>query len=178
MQSTGEVACFGVNTFDAFLKAMIAGGFKLPAKNILLSIGPMQQKIEFLSCARLLVDMGYQLYATKNTHDMLKTYDGFDSIVFVYKPLVKREPNAATMLRNGKIDLVINVPDSMDSQAVTDGFEIRRTAVDSGASLITDIKTAILTCQSLHRKWTREKAGRPFWSYSSWQEYVEGLEVA
>jgi len=178
MQSTGEVACFGANTFDAFLKAMIAGGFKLPAKNILLSIGPMQQKIEFMSCARLLVDMGFQLYATKNTHDMLKTYEGFDAVVFVYKPLVKREPNVATMLQSGKIDLVINVPDSMDSQAVTDGFEIRRTAVDSGASLITDIKTAILTVQSLHRKWSREKSGRQFWSYSSWQEYAEGLEVA
>jgi len=175
MQSTGEVACFGANMFDAFLKAMIAGGFKLPSKNILLSIGPMQQKIEFMSCARLLIDMGFQLYATKNTHDMLKTYEGFDSIVFVYKPLVKREPNVATLLRAGKIDLVIDVPDSMDSQAVTDGFEIRRTAIDAGASLITDIKTSILTVQSLHRKWSREKDGRQFWSYSSWQEYVEGL---
>ena len=61
MQWTGEVACFGVTTFDAFLKTMIARGFKLPEKNILLSIGPMQQKSDFLSCARFPVDMGYHL---------------------------------------------------------------------------------------------------------------------
>merc|ERR1719215_2370917 len=96
------------------------------------------------------------------------------NVVMVYKPNVKREPNAKTMLREGKIDLVINVPDSMDSQGVTDGFELRRMAVDSGTSLITDIKVAVLTVQSLHRKWTREKEGRSFFNIKTWQEYVEG----
>merc|ERR1712087_1076834 len=70
MQSTGEVACFGVNQYDAFLKAMIAAGFKLPTKSVLLCIGPAAQKIEFLQYAQLLVDMGYQLYATKSTHEV------------------------------------------------------------------------------------------------------------
>merc|ERR1712066_1086442 len=74
MQSTGEVACFGVNQYDAFLKAMVAAGFKLPTKNILICIGPMQQKTEFLQCAQLLVDMGYQLYATKSTHEVLQSH--------------------------------------------------------------------------------------------------------
>merc|ERR1712084_73299 len=64
MQSTGEVACFGVTQHDAFLKAMIAAGFKLPTKNVLLSIGPSQQKLEILQYVRMLVDMGFQLYAT------------------------------------------------------------------------------------------------------------------
>jgi len=91
----------------------------------------------------------------------------------VYKGSVKREPNAITLLREGKLDLVINVPDSMDSQALTDGFEIRRVAVDSAVSLITDIKTAILTTMALHRKWERERAGKSFYDYSSWQECVE-----
>merc|ERR1711920_753680 len=71
MQSTGEVACFGVHHTEAFLKAMIATGFRIPQKNILVSIGPASQKQEFLQYARLLVDMGFQLYATKNTHDVL-----------------------------------------------------------------------------------------------------------
>merc|ERR1719230_2403352 len=67
MQSTGEVACFGVNKYEAFLKAMIAAGFKLPTRNVLLSIGPSQQKIEFVQYALMLAEMGYQLYATKTT---------------------------------------------------------------------------------------------------------------
>merc|ERR1712151_843943 len=71
MQSTGEVACFGVNQYDAFLKAMLAAGFKLPTKNILICIGPSQQKIEFLQYAQMLVSMGFNLYATKNTHEIL-----------------------------------------------------------------------------------------------------------
>merc|ERR1711918_235809 len=127
--------------------------------NVFISIGPNAQKMEFLHAARLLVDMGFQLYATKNTHELLKQ-QGFDTCIMVYKPLVKREPNVLTMLTSGKLDLVINVPDSMDSQALTDGFEVRRAAVDSNTPLITDIKTAILTIQALHRKFMREKAGK------------------
>merc|ERR1712100_21177 len=67
MQSTGEVACFGRNQHEAFLKAMIAAGFKLPTKNILISIGPLAQKTEFIQCAKLLHDIGFQLFATKST---------------------------------------------------------------------------------------------------------------
>merc|ERR1712232_260586 len=173
MQSTGEVACFGVNQYEAFLKSMMAAGFKLPQKNVLICIGPSLQKREFVQYAKLFVDMGFQLFATKNTHETLKQHDGLEGCNMVYKPLTKREPNVRTLLQTGKLDLVINVPDSMYSQALTDGFEIRRAAVDSGASLITDIKTAILVTMSLHRKWTREMDGRPFWSFNSWQEYIE-----
>jgi len=177
MQSTGEVACFGVNQYEAFLKAMIAAGFKLPAKTILLCIGPAQQKIEFLQYAWMLVNMGYQIYATKNTAEMLKMQAGMESCILVYKPFVKREPNSLTLLKSGKIDLVINVPDSMDSQALTDGFALRRAAIDSSTPLITDIKTAILTVLSLQRKWTRESSNRPFWSLNSWQEYIDPRET-
>jgi len=175
MQSTGEVACFGVNQYEAFLKAMIAAGFKLPTKNILISIGPSQQKLEFVQYAQMLADMGYTLYATKNTAETLKA-QGVDSCTTVYKPFVRREPNVITMLKTGKLDLVINVPDSMDSQGLSDGFEMRRAAIDSSTSLLVDIKTAILVVMSLHRKYTREMSGRPFWSYNSWQEYTEQRE--
>merc|ERR1712060_445633 len=98
MQSTGEVACFGVNQYEAFLKAMISAGFKLPQKNILISIGCSQQKMEFVQYARMLVDMGYQLYATRTTAEILKAHDGFGSLVQVHKPFVKREPNVSSML--------------------------------------------------------------------------------
>merc|ERR1719271_2241875 len=112
--------------------------------------------------------MGFKLYATKGTFETLKNDETLQEVQLVYKPLVRREPNAATLLREGKIDLVINVPDSMDSQALTDGFELRRIAVDSAVPLITDIKTAILTVSSLHRKFTRERAGKAFFNYLSW----------
>jgi len=176
MQSTGEVACFGQNQYEAFLKAMISAGFKLPSKNILISIGPSQQKLEILQYVSILVDMGYQLYATKSTAEFFKTQGNIDSCITVYKPHVKREPNVLTMLRTGKLDLVINVPDSMDSQALSDGFAMRRTAVDSGTPLVVDIKNAILLVMSLQRKALRERSGRQFWSFQSWQEYVEPRE--
>merc|ERR1712203_551246 len=99
MQSTGEVACFGVNQYEAFLKAMISAGFKLPQKNILLSIGCSQQKVEFVQYARMLVEMGFQLYATKATAEFLKTHGKLGSIVQVHKPFVKREPNVTSMLK-------------------------------------------------------------------------------
>merc|ERR1719335_133219 len=151
----------------------MAAGFKLPTKNILLCIGPNAQKMEFLPYASMLHDIGFQLFATKGTFEVLKQDSKLNDCIMVYKPLVKREPNAVTLLREGKLDLVINVPDSMDSQALTDGFELRRAAVDSAVPLITDIKTAILTTSALHRKWVREQAGKAFWDYSSWHECVE-----
>merc|ERR1719482_2669160 len=160
MQSTGEVACFGSNQYEAFLKGMMAAGFKLPTKNILLCIGPNTQKTEFLPYASMLHDIGFQLFATKGTFEVLKQEEKLSDCILVYKPLVKREPNAVTLMREGKIDLVINVPDSMDSQGLTDGFALRRAAIDSAVSLITDIKTAILTTLAMERKWTREKAGK------------------
>jgi len=177
MQSTGEVACFGVNQYEAFLKAMISAGFKLPTKNILVSIGPSQQKLEFVQYASMLIDMGYQLFATKSTAEVLRSHGGLE-VVVVHKPLVKREPNAITMLKTGKIDLVINVPDSMDSQALSDGFELRRSAIDTGVALIVDIKVAILVTLSLQRKHMREKSGKDFFSLKSWQEYCEPREGA
>merc|ERR1712190_67080 len=96
MQSTGEVACFGVHQSEAFLKAMISAGFKLPTKNILVCIGPSAQKHEFVLYCQLLVDMGFQIYATKNTYEVLVNHGGIGSTILVFKPLVKREPNILT----------------------------------------------------------------------------------
>jgi len=173
MQSTGEVACLGRNQYDAFLKAMIAAGFKLPKKNILISIGPSNQKLEILPFVKMLHEMGFQLFATKGTHEVLSQEKELGDCIQVYKASAKREPNVISMLREKKLDMVINVPDCMDSQALTDGFELRRAAVDSAVPLLTDIKQAILCVMSLHRKWTRAQQGKPFWDFRSWQECVD-----
>merc|ERR1719486_512134 len=85
MQSTGEVACFGKNQYDAFLKAMIAAGFKLPTKNILISIGPLAQKMEFIQYAVMLRQMGFQLFATKGTKEAWKCEEELSDCILVYK---------------------------------------------------------------------------------------------
>lgn len=172
MQSTGEVACFGVNQYDAFLKGMIAAGFRLPKKNVALSIGPSDRKLEFAPFAQLLIDMGFTLMATDSTRKTLISQGNIQAVQLIHKPQKRREPNMVTYLKSGRIDLLINVPDSMDFDAQTDGFEMRRAAIDSGTPLITEMKTAILTIMALHRKWIREKSGKSFFSLLSWQEYV------
>jgi len=176
MQSTGEVACYGQNQYEAYLTALLSAGFKLPDKNIMLSIGPVAAKVEFLPCVQLLQQMGFQIYATKNTHDFLKD-NNINNITLLFKPMVKREPNARTFLMQNKIDLVINVPDSMDSCGVTDGFQMRRCAIEAGVSLLNDLKTSTLFVQALHRKWRREHTGRSFWSIRSWQSHQGAKEA-
>lgn len=150
---------------------MLAAGFKLPKKNIVISIGPMQSKRDFVPCAQTLVEMGYTLFATKGTYDILK--ETIESVSLVNKPQDKNDPKVTTMMVQGKIDMMINVPTSMDSKGATNGFEMRRQAVDAGVSLLVDLKTATMMVQSLHRKYLREKAGRVFWGITSWQEYQE-----
>eukprot|EP00971_Amphidinium_carterae_P089533 1772049-Amphidinium_carterae.1 len=98
---------------------MMARGFKLPAKNVLICIGPEPQKLEFLPYAKMLESMGFQLYCTKNTHEVtlqptrahthVFKRQGVETAVLVYKPLVKREPNTSTLLSNGKLDLVCHI---------------------------------------------------------------------
>ncbi|CAL1141702.1 unnamed protein product [Cladocopium goreaui] len=176
MSSTGEVACFGVNVHEAFLKGMLAANFKLPKKNIVISLGPNSAKHEFVStgAAKQLEEMGFSLFATKSTSDYLSKHGVSCSLV--YKPTIKKEPNVLTLLQAGKMDMMINVPDSMDSNGMTDGFKMRRGAIEAGVPLITDIKTAIFTCAAIHRKWLRESSGKSFWDVCSWQEYVEIIE--
>lgn len=172
MQSTGEIACFGVNIYEAFLKGMIAAGFKIPAKNILVSIGKDAHKQEFADSVKKLISMGFQVYATKGTYEALQSSE----VQLLHKPSTKKEPNAISMLRQGKIDMVIDVPTSMDSRGQTDGYQMRRATIDCNKPLITDIKNAVLTVDSLHHKWLREKQGKAFYSYLSWQEYTSLAE--
>uniref|UniRef100_A0A0G4I2F1 Carbamoyl-phosphate synthase (glutamine-hydrolyzing) n=1 Tax=Chromera velia CCMP2878 TaxID=1169474 RepID=A0A0G4I2F1_9ALVE len=175
MRSTGEVACFGTNKFDAFLKAMLATSMKkLPKEAIMVTIGPLPAKIEFLPYARLLTSLGYTIYATDGTFQFLESHGLTDKhLQKVFKPLETKEPNARTMISEKKVELVINVPDSMESKALTDGYHIRRTAIDCGVPLVTDMKLASLLVDSLIRKDYREKKqNRPFFEILAWDEYT------
>jgi carbamoyl-phosphate synthase/aspartate carbamoyltransferase len=153
MASTGEVACFGDDIYEAYLKAIKATGFKMPDKtrNILLSIGTDDLKREFLDSVVALAKMKYNLFATEGTAEFYKGH-GID-VTFLHKPSTKKEPNAHEYITSLNIDLVICISDvgaSLDT--ISDGYLIRRAAVDFGVSLLTNIKTSTLFVGALAKK--------------------------
>jgi carbamoyl-phosphate synthase/aspartate carbamoyltransferase len=162
MSSTGEVACYGQDLHDAYLKALQATGFKLPnlqtRRNILLSIGSDNCKREFEESAQLLAKMGYTLYATQGTAEFY-TARGIKGITVLHKANSEQAPNVKEYLQTGRIDLVINISSlddgsnetMVDKDVLTDGYHTRRTAVDFGLSMLTNIKTAVLFCAALDR---------------------------
>jgi len=165
MASTGEVACFGETKYEAYLKALIATGFKVPSgerKSILISAGPIKSKIAFLESAKILLKLGYTIYATTKTKLVLSSH-GINAI-HVYKPSEKKKPSVIDFIANGKIDLVVNVPENLTRVALTDGYHIRRTTVDYKIPLFTNFQSARLLVKSLDRYQVQETV-RPWKSY-------------
>ncbi len=150
MASTGEVACFGQDVHEAYLKALLSSNFKLPTRtrNIFLSLGPHEAKLAFLPCARQLVADGYNLFGTPGTAAYLA--ENSVPVTTLYKPSSPDTPNAKDYLSTAKIDLLINIPGASQAE-LTDGYHIRRTAVDFGVSLITNIKCAVLFATAIHK---------------------------
>jgi carbamoyl-phosphate synthase large subunit len=153
MSSTGEVGCVGEDFEEAFLKSLISIGFKIPDKTILLSTGSLKDKDDFLQETRMLYEMGYKFYATGGTAKFLKNHDIITQIL--RWPLEKQEPNALTYIANGKIDLVINIPKNAEKTELTNGYLIRRAAVDHNVPLLTNPQLAKRFVKSLMTK--REK---------------------
>lgn len=148
MASTGEVACFGSTRQEAYLLGLLSTGFKLPEKSVLLSIGPIKAKLEFTESLHTLIEMGYKLYGTPGTVAHYKEKLGIE-IELLHKPSSGLHPNSIDFLREGKIDLVINVPQSPDDQALTEGYHVRRTAVDFSVSLLSNIKCATIFVKAM-----------------------------
>ncbi|MDA8596772.1 carbamoyl-phosphate synthase (glutamine-hydrolyzing) large subunit [Candidatus Pacebacteria bacterium] len=139
MASTGEVASFGEDKHEAFLLAFQSAGNSLPKKGVLVSFGPDEEKLEFISYAQKLTELGYPLYATAGTARVLKEHGVKTKVV---KKLSEGKPNTISLIESGKIDLVINTPNRSDRKEKSDGFSIRRKAVDAGITLINDVKIA------------------------------------
>ena len=138
MASTGEVACFGANKHEAFLKALLSTGFKMPERSILCSVQNTLMD-EFVHSAWTFHELGYKLYATKMTFDVLEE-KGVPCTLLHYPDSEKGvEPNVLTYLKTGKIDLTINVP-TFESKKVKENFLMRRTSVDFGIPLLTNIQ--------------------------------------
>ncbi|CAB9528515.1 Carbamoyl-phosphate synthase large chain [Seminavis robusta] len=158
MASTGEVACFGVDSHQAFLQAMLSTSFKLPNKNrsILLSIASDKFRAEFSEAAEILFKLGYKLYATPGTANYYKEHHGMELTV-VNKPTSETDDGEGTALyviKQGAIDLAINVSEGTTRKdEITSGYIIRRGVVDFGVSLITDVKCAIKFAECMERGW-------------------------
>ena len=156
MVSTGEVGCFGVDMYEAFLLAIIAAGFKLPlaTRNILVSIGSTG-KTALLDSIKRLQRCGYNIFATEGTKRFLEGEEGgMSGVVALAKPsagAASAHPSAIEFLKARKLDLVINEPETGDKESSTDGFHIRRTAIDFGVSLITNAKCAVLLSLALEK---------------------------
>jgi carbamoyl-phosphate synthase large subunit len=163
MSSTGEVGCIGRDLNDAFLKALLSVGYRVPKKRILLSTGPMSDKVEFLGSARSLTAMGYELCASKGTAKFLA--DNGVPVTPLHWPLEKAEPNIATMLRMRKFDLVINIPKNNGEKELKNDYIIRRMAIDFDLPLVTDIKVARRLTEALAQN--REKG----LEIKAWEEY-------
>src|SRR3989338_5081517 len=140
MASTGEVACFGENAEQALLLSMLAVGFKLPKKNILVTIGKLEDKIELFQTVKNFHKMGYSFFATKNTHEFLESR-GIPSAL-LHKVSEPRSPNIREYLEKKRIDMVINIPNHSGGDEQTDGYFIRQLAADHGIPLLTNVQLA------------------------------------
>ena len=141
MASTGEVGCIGDDVSEAILKSMLSVGLRIPEKNILLSTGTAKQKVAMLDAAKLLTAKGYNLFATGGTHRFLEE-NGIPSTLVYWPSEEGKEPQALQMLHERKIDMVVNIPRDLSVGELTNGYKIRRAAIDLNIPLITNARLA------------------------------------
>ena len=141
MSSTGEVGCLGDDTNTALLKSMLSVGHRIPKKNILLSTGSAKQKVAMLDAAKMLIENGYNLYATGGTSKFLNE-NGIKNTLVLWPSEEGDEPKALDLLHNHTIDMVVNIPKNLTSSELSNGYKIRRAAIDLNVPLITNARLA------------------------------------
>lgn len=163
MASTGEVACFGRDKYEAYIKALISTGFRLPNKNILLSIGSFKEKMEILPSVLKLHQMGYNLFATAGTADFLKEHGmpvQYLEILGLEEENQKQEYSLTQHLANNLIDLYINLPSANQfrrpANYMSKGYRTRRMAVDYQTPLVTNVKNAKILIEAIARHFDLE----------------------
>jgi len=166
MASTGEVACFGDDVEEAYLKAIIATGGNVPKKGVFISLGGDEKKAKFLESARLLSTLGLPLYATEKTSEFLRAHH--IETTMLYKIHERKAPNVLTYFADDKIDLAINIVDGHINKELDDDYAMRRYAVDHNIPLFTKVKQARLFAKALVEK---DLATIPI---KSWDEYELG----
>jgi carbamoyl-phosphate synthase large subunit len=166
MASTGEVGCIGSDLADAFLKSMLSVGYRIPKKRILLSTGPIEDKLNFLDSSRKLVEMGCELYASRGTAKFLSGHGV--PVKALNWPLESREPNIAGFIRRREADLIINIPKNNRETELKNDYLIRRLAVDYDIPLFTNIKVAREFIDAIVLAWKKGGGGLEI---KAWEEY-------
>jgi carbamoyl-phosphate synthase large subunit len=164
MASTGEVACFGEDIEEAYLKAILATGGRIPHKGVFISIGGEEKKQDFLESAYLLQQLTIPLYATAKTCEFLQAHG--IAATTLHKIHEQQEPNVLSYFRDGQIDLAINIVDGYIKKELDDDYTMRRYAVDYSIPLFTKIKQARLFVKAITAK---KLETLPI---KAWNEYV------
>ena len=164
MSSTGEVGCLGEDTNSALLKAMLSVGHRIPEKNILLSTGGAKEKAVLLDSARMLIEHGYKLFATGGTSRYL-TDNGIENTLVHWPSEEGMQPQALDLMHQHQIDMVVNIPKDLTAGELTNGYKIRRAAVDLNIPLITNSRLAASFIQAFCTLKLEDLAIR------SWSEY-------
>lgn len=141
MASTGEVGCLGDDTFEAVLTSMLAVGYSIPKKSILLSTGSTRQKVDMLDAAKELQRQGYAIFATSGTSRFLNE-NGVSATQVYWPSETDKHPQALDLLRRKEIDLVVNIPKDLSQGELSNGYKIRRAAIDLNTPLITNARLA------------------------------------
>ena len=169
MASTGEVACFGVDKYEAYLKALMSTGFKIPKANVLLSIGSFKDKKEMLPSVEKLQKMGYRLFATSGTADFLQEHGipvQYLEALEAEQDDQKTEFSLTQHLAKNMIDLYINLPSSnkyrRPASYMSKGYQTRRMAVDYQIPLVTNVKNAKILVEAIARRFDLEVGSRDY----------------
>ncbi len=140
MSSTGEVGCLGDDLNEALLNALIATGYRLPKKSVLISSGAAKGKVSLLEPAQQLVKKGYKVYATGGTAKFFNE-NGIEATAVCW-PDENGENNVMDMIANHAFDLIVNVPKNHTKRELTNGYRIRRGAIDHNIPLMTNVRLA------------------------------------
>ncbi|MBQ5996231.1 MAG: carbamoyl phosphate synthase large subunit, partial [Bacteroidales bacterium] len=165
MSSTGEVGCIGDDFDEALLSALIATGFKLPQKGIMISSGAVKSKVELLDSAKLLQDKGYKIYATAGTSQFLAENGVASTVVGWPDETGQHACDVMDMIAKHQFDLIINIPKNTTKRELTNGYKIRRGAIDHNIPLITNSQLAVAFIQAFCNMKLSDI------QIKSWQEY-------
>ena len=165
MTSTGEVGCIGDNFDEALLKALLSVGLRIPAGPVLISSGDALQKADLLPACKMLADKGYEIYATGGTHRYLNENNVPAKLALWPNEEGAGGESSIDLIRNHRVGLVINIPKNFTHKELTNGYKMRRAAVDFNVPLITNARLANAFIKAFCRYSASELA------IKAWDEY-------
>jgi len=164
MSSTGEVACLGDDAYEAFLKSIISTGFKLPKKNVLVSISGEKNRVFLLNSVKRLKELGFNIYCTKHTSQFMKKRGVPNKMIYKIHETHK-DPNVKKFMEHGKIELAISIPDQYNQRVLDDQYTMRRLAIDYSIPLLSNMETARMYTKAIDKKKLEDL------EIKAWQDY-------